>query len=531
MKKTLVILTILCGILTALNAQLPRPALVGYWHNWQTSVAPYIALDQVDSRYNVIAVSFALPAFGTDYNMTFAPDQGTVADFKTKIQTLQNQGKRVILSVGGATASISLSNTTERDVFASSMLNILTTYGFDGMDIDIEGNAFSVSGGTIASPIDVPIIHMIAAVKTIMKGYFQAKSKQMILTMAPETAYVQGGMSAYSGIWGAYLPVIHGLRDSLSLLHVQLYNTGSMYGIDGNIYTQGNANFIIAMTEAMIKGFMTNGGMFTGLPESKVAIGLPACPSAAGGGFTNVATVASAVRYLKGAGAKPSTYTLAQVGGYPNLGGMMTWSVNWDAVSSCNAASYAFAQNYQSLFTSAMPVELLSFSAKKKDGFNEFNWSTTSEINTNNFELQRLNKDNNFETIATIKAQNKAANYSFTDDKTADKTSARLQASPTLIDYYRLKINDFDGKSSFSKTISVENGKNNEGVKIYPNPANNVLFIENAEGKVVEIVNILGQKIKSFSPNNNQFPIAINELNSGIYFIKIDSELIRFIKN
>ena len=93
------------------------------------------------------------------------------------------------------------------------------------------------------------------------------------------------------------------------------------------------------------------------------------------------------------------------------------------------------------------------------------------------------------------------------------------------------KINDFDGKTTFSKTISLENAKNREGVKIYPNPANDVLIINNAEGKSVEIINILGQTIKSISPNNNQFSITINELKSGIYFIKIDNELIRFIKN
>jgi chitinase len=42
-----------------------------------------------------------------------------------------------------------------------------------------------------------------------------------LLTMAPETAYVQGGLSQYGGIWGAYLPVIYGLRDLLAYLHIQ----------------------------------------------------------------------------------------------------------------------------------------------------------------------------------------------------------------------------------------------------------------------------------------------------------------------
>ena len=105
-----------------------------------------------------------------------------------------------------------------------------------------------------------------------------------MLTMAPETAYVQGGQSGFGSIWGGYLPIIDALKDSIDILQVQLYNSGTMLGIDGNIYTQGTADFIVAMTEATIHGFNTSGGMFAGLPATKIAVGLPACTSAAGGG-------------------------------------------------------------------------------------------------------------------------------------------------------------------------------------------------------------------------------------------------------
>ena len=112
-----------------------------------------------------------------------------------------------------------------------------------------------MSGGTIALPTDPIIINLIYAIKQIMSDYYSVHSKRLLLTMAPETAFVQGGMSAYGSIWGAYLPVIDALRDSLEILHVQLYNSGSMYGIDGNVYTQGTVDFIVAMTDAVIHGF------------------------------------------------------------------------------------------------------------------------------------------------------------------------------------------------------------------------------------------------------------------------------------
>ncbi|MFN6114789.1 MAG: hypothetical protein ACK46C_02800, partial [Flavobacteriales bacterium] len=116
---------------------------------------------------------------------------------------------------------------------------------------------------------------------------------------------VQGGMSAYGGIWGAYLPIIDVLRNRLDILQVQLYNSGSMYGIDGGIYTQGTADFIVSQTEALLQGFTTDGGYFAPLPPEKVAIGRPACPLAAGGGYVTPAVLEQAVAYLRGTGPQP----------------------------------------------------------------------------------------------------------------------------------------------------------------------------------------------------------------------------------
>ncbi|MFM8772226.1 MAG: glycosyl hydrolase family 18 protein [Candidatus Kapaibacterium sp.] len=338
-----------------LYAQMPNPALVGYWHNWNDGNAPYRWIDSVESRYNVITVAFAIPTSNTDMRMTFVPDRGTNQDFITRIQRVQATGKKVLLSVGGATATIDLTTTANRDAFVTTMSNLLKTYGFDGMDIDIEsGASILVNGGTIANPLAVAQINLIAAIKSIMVQYRTDFGRKMLLTFAPETAYIQGGQSGYGNIWGGYLPIVDALRDSLDLIHVQLYNSGTMYGIDKNIYTQGTADFIVAMTEAVIKGFTTQGGNFAGIAASKVAVGLPASVNAAGGGYVDSVTISSAVKYLLGKGPKPGTYTLAQSGGYSDLRGMMTWSINWDATT-LNRGRYDYADVYESLFASAPP--------------------------------------------------------------------------------------------------------------------------------------------------------------------------------
>ena len=89
---------------------------------------------------------------------------------------------------------------------------------------------------------------------------------------------------------------------------------------------------------------------------------MPACPSAAGGGYTNVDTVKAAMDYVRGTGPKPGTYTLLQSGGYPTLLGMMTWSINWDAVSTCGNV-YEYADNFDAIFNTSTYTQ--SIDAKK----------------------------------------------------------------------------------------------------------------------------------------------------------------------
>ena len=347
-------LTLVVVLATLLPQSLTaQPYLVGYWENYLSSATPNFNLDETDGRYDVINVAFATARPGTEYDMEFTPCCGTTqAEFIEQVRNLQAAGKTVNISIGGANAPISMLTEGQRDTFANTMLAILDTFGFDGIDIDLESSSLSIPDtSTIANPTNARVINLIDAFRTILSEYEATNGKKMFLSTAPETAFVQGAQSNWGGIWGAYLPLIDALRDDWDLVHVQLYNTGSMFGIDGGIYTSGNADFIVSQVEAMIQGFTAvgSGGEFRGLPASVIAAGLPACPMAAGSGFVEPIEVFRAMNYLLGKGPQPGDYTL--VGGpYPDLGGMMTWSVNWDKSATC-ATEYEYATNYVDIFS------------------------------------------------------------------------------------------------------------------------------------------------------------------------------------
>lgn len=115
------------------------------------------------------------------------------------------------------------------------MGNILNTFGFDGIDIDLEGSSVTVTGGTIQSIVDAKIINLIDEGDQTDYGnclFLCNAYEKLMLTMAPKRPLFMEGCRHLAGARGAYLPLIHALRDSIDILHVQLYNSGSMYGID-----------------------------------------------------------------------------------------------------------------------------------------------------------------------------------------------------------------------------------------------------------------------------------------------------------
>lgn len=325
---------------------LPEKLLVGYWHNFDNG-STSTHLKDTSLNYDIIDVAFAesMPDQATMY---FEPYNASPDEFKKEIEYLQSKGKKVIISIGGQNGRLHLDTKEKEDIFVKTMIEIVEKYGFDGIDIDLEGGAVSLGPGDIDinNPTTPKVVNLISATKRICSHF----GKEFILTMAPEVTYVQGGLVAYAGPWGAYLPVIHNLRDELTLLHVQHYNHGSQEGMDGNTYAQGTADFQVAMAEMMITGFNVGrnpDNFFPGLPASKVAIGIPSSRQAAGSGYIAEAEAIKALDYLikgKDFGGK---YKLQNPEGYKDFRGVMTWSTNWD-----ETVNFQFSNAYRNYFDS-----------------------------------------------------------------------------------------------------------------------------------------------------------------------------------
>ncbi|MET9584816.1 chitinase [Streptomyces sp. NPDC006539] len=302
--------------------------LQGYWENWDgaaNGVHPPLGwIPITDSRitahgYNVINAAF--PVIRSNGTVLWEDGMDSTVKVPTPAEMCQAKasGLTTLLSIGGATAGIDLSSSAVADRFVDTVVPILQTYNFDGIDIDIETGLTGSGDINQLSTSQANLIRIIDGVLARMPADFG-------LTMAPETAYVTGGSVAYGSIWGAYLPIVKKYADNGRLwwLNMQYYN-GSMYGCSGDSYAAGTVQGFTVQTDCLNNG-LTIQGTTIKVPYDKQVPGLPAQPGA-GGGYMAPNLVSQAW----------NTY-----GG--GLKGLMDWSLNWDG-----SKGWTFGDNVKAL--------------------------------------------------------------------------------------------------------------------------------------------------------------------------------------
>jgi chitinase len=175
----------------------------------------------------------------------------------------------------------------------------MNQFHFDGVDIDLENG--------ISATFTAQALHGIASAKP-----------GAIITMAPQTIDMQTtGME--------YFKLALNVKDVLSIVNMQYYNSGSMNGCDAGLYFQASENFLTALACIQLQN---------GLRPDQVGLGLPAVQGAAnGGGFVNPSVVNAALDCLA-AGTNCGSFHPPQT--WPGIRGAMTWSINWDKTSNFN---------------------------------------------------------------------------------------------------------------------------------------------------------------------------------------------------
>ncbi|MBK9285138.1 MAG: T9SS type A sorting domain-containing protein [Sphingobacteriaceae bacterium] len=166
-----------------------------------------------------------------------------------------------------------------------------------------------------------------------------------------------------------------------------------------------------------------------------------------------------------------------------------------------------------------LPIQLLEFTvtASENKNANVLNWVTGNEKNNKKFEVEKSVDGLSFESIGDLNGSgnsNVIHEYSFTDTK------------PNRgINYYRLRQFEFDGSSTVSKVISINNENSLNEISIFPSVTSghtNLQFPITGEKEVL-INDCTGKIVYSAKVIEDKLNLNLSFLNDGIYFVKVSN--------
>jgi hypothetical protein len=160
-----------------------------------------------------------------------------------------------------------------------------------------------------------------------------------------------------------------------------------------------------------------------------------------------------------------------------------------------------------------LPVTWQSFKAEKQGAASLLKWSTASEQNTKDFEVQHSTNTLSWTPLGTVAAAGNSTTtrqYSFT------------HATPfkgNVYNYYRILQRDLDGQFSYSKIASLIYDEPGADVIVYPNPAIGWVTIYLAEAKQVKLVNAVGATVWTGSLTAGRNQVDVSRLAKGSYWV------------
>ena len=176
----------------------------------------------------------------------------------------------------------------------------------------------------------------------------------------------------------------------------------------------------------------------------------------------------------------------------------------------------------------ALPVELISFEAKRNNNEVEVLWATAAEINNEKFEIQRSYDGKSFDLVHVEYGQGNSfglTNYEFVDNDVVSH-----------IVYYRLKQVDFDGTFTYSDVVVVVTSDSDieRAIDVYPNPnTGNLIFLKAtdnlgdfARARLLTSSGVLVTEVSNlFISSKTYSAISIeNKPNPGVYFLEISGQ-------
>lgn len=167
----------------------------------------------------------------------------------------------------------------------------------------------------------------------------------------------------------------------------------------------------------------------------------------------------------------------------------------------------------------ALPVNWKSFSAKQADNNVVLNWSVENNDQAKLYDVQHATDGIHFTTIGTVANDVKVKDYAFTHQGVAGG-----------LHYYRIYQSDINGKSIYSKTVSLSLKAADMVIHVLNNPVQHgyaelEVIAARPSTAAVEIWSVAGSKLMAqqqvINAGSNRISLPMGNAAAGNYLLKI----------
>lgn len=168
-----------------------------------------------------------------------------------------------------------------------------------------------------------------------------------------------------------------------------------------------------------------------------------------------------------------------------------------------------------------LPVNLISFTAKKENQEVVLNWKTASENNNKGFDVLRSKDGISWSSLGFV---NGAVNSSL------EREYVFIDKSPLSgKNYYRLAQQDLDGNKTYSSVVNLEFSTSGY-YTLGNNPGNGIykLNIQSSQLFEITVLDITGKKLLSTTASAGVHQVDISNYAAGTYLLRLTNGNVTF---
>lgn len=184
-----------------------------------------------------------------------------------------------------------------------------------------------------------------------------------------------------------------------------------------------------------------------------------------------------------------------------------------------DVTGYAYADNSTNGFiTGTLPVVYETFYVTQQGTNNQLSWSTSKELNSNSYVVEKSIDSRNWKQIATVAGAGTSSltnKYGYSDKSSND-----------AVVYYRIRQVDMNGTSVYSAIRSLRNNEIGSVTNIFASSNKTVIIDFNSDVKdnvSIQLINMGGQVItrKEFSKASYRLVLNTTGAGSGVYVVRV----------